>query len=74
MFCSISSVCGVRWKHEDRALAPADDDLLAWLDLADVEIDRAAGGKRRGVGVHLVDQRHQSGRQAPTAPTVPVAM
>ena len=46
-------------EDEDRPLAPTDDHLLAGLDFADVEIDRAAGGKRRGVRVHLRDQRHQ---------------
>ena len=46
-------------EHENRPLPPADHDLGAFLDLVTIEIDRAAGRQRRGVGVHLVDQRRQ---------------
>ncbi len=54
-------------KDEDRPLPPADHDLAAFLDLADVEIDGAAGCERRGVGIHLIDQRHQCRRSADRA-------
>ncbi len=49
--------------HEHRLALPLDDDLLALLDLAHVELDRR---QRQGVGggVHRIDQRpgqHGSG-------------
>ena len=54
-------------EDEDRPLPPADHDLRIFLDLADVEIDRPAGRERGGVGIHLVDQRHQGRRGADRA-------
>ena len=46
-------------EHENRALPPIDDDLRAFCDLADIDIDRAAGGDGRCIRVHLVDQRDE---------------
>ena len=51
-------------EHEDGTLAPANDHLLAGLDLAEVEIDRAARRKGRRVGIHLSDERHEDRRRA----------
>ncbi len=49
---------------EDRPPAPAHHDLLPGLQMAQIDIDRAAGRERRGVGVHLADQRNKRGDRA----------
>jgi len=49
-------------EDENRPLSPADDDLPAFGDLADVEIYWAAGRQRRSIRIHLIDERHQSRR------------
>ena len=48
---------------EDRLAAPEHLDDLALGDRAEVDLDRRAGGDRRGVRVHLRDQRHQRPRR-----------
>ena len=60
-------------EHEDRPLPPADDDLLAFRNLADIEIDRAAGRKRRRIGF-ICATSGTNAAAAPTRPTVAVAM
>jgi hypothetical protein len=44
---------------EDRPAAPAHDHLLARRHAGQIEINRRAGGERRGIGIHLIDQRHE---------------
>ena len=51
---------------EDRLDAPEHLDDLPVRDRAEIDLDRRAGRDRRGVRVHLRDQRHQR-RRAPTA-------
>ena len=64
---SNSSVCLERWNTKIGRSRQRIMTCDVFLDLADVEIDRAAGRERRGVGIHLVDQRHQSGGGADRA-------
>ena len=48
---------------EDRLAAPLGGDRLAPLDLADIDVDLGES-KRRGIGVHLVDERPGQRRRA----------
>ena len=51
-------------EDEDRLGTPEHLDDLAFGDRRQVDLDRGAGGDRRGVRVHLGDQRHQCRRGA----------
>ncbi|MNL34266.1 hypothetical protein D3C87_1562300 [compost metagenome] len=46
--------------HEHRQTAPGDGHRLTFRDRADIKLD-AGQRQRRGIGVHLVDQRPDRG-------------
>ncbi|OJW63918.1 MAG: hypothetical protein BGO65_04665 [Afipia sp. 64-13] len=49
---------------ENRVILPAHHDLLAGLQLAEIEVDGASGGERRRIRVHLGEHRHKTGDAA----------
>src|SRR6185503_8326727 len=51
-------------EDEDRLRAPEDLDDLPLGDRREVDLDRGAGGDRRSVRIHLVDERHQGRSRA----------
>ena len=53
---------------EYRPRGPQHDDLLAGLELADVDLDRSGGRLRLRVGVHLVDSGHSAPPRRPRRP------
>jgi hypothetical protein len=49
---------------EDRPPAPAHEQLLPRLQMAEVDVDRPAEGENRRVRVHLADQWYGRGERA----------